>query len=403
MGVPAERAGPSKSPQILAEFNSEVLSASAKKLLPDFCFPRGVKINPIRSASIGNESGLPVQGRSNCYIFTLRAESGVRGAPEQFRLPNEDRQVIYCVCLKLAKVIGEYREWVHEEVYCLLTYLPLFEVQFAVLKALASVRRECRPVEVLSPEELVILNCAKDYGGVFPEHTLRLPVLSAEFTLPSDLSYIDVQWLCTPLFSALALKQVFTVICAVLQEKSVVFYSQDLGLLSSCVLACQALIRPFKWPYVALPIIPHNLNELLEAPVPLLAGTNARDLYKDSAHILFVQLDEPEAFYKLQTSELLLNEVREPQTLYRQVMKHSKCPGSGTEKHCLVLAQLLREYFWGLLEQVPASLAHNSTGLSQHLSARTAPEDHSFLENLLQTQLFSNVLEEVLEISHISQ
>jgi hypothetical protein len=59
----------------------------------------------------------------------------------------------------------------------------------------------------------------------------------------------------------------------VLMERSVILHSKNISVLSSCVLALQAIIYPFKWRYVWISVIPENMGELIDSPVPLLAGT----------------------------------------------------------------------------------------------------------------------------------
>lgn len=48
--------------------------------------------------------------------------------------------------------------------------------------------------------------------------------------------------------------------------------SEDLGLLSSVVLALAALIRPLLWVHPLVPVMPMSMVEVLSAPVPYLIG-----------------------------------------------------------------------------------------------------------------------------------
>lgn len=48
--------------------------------------------------------------------------------------------------------------------------------------------------------------------------------------------------------------------------------SQDLGLLSSTVLALAALTRPLLWVHPLVPVMPVDMGEVLSAPVPYLIG-----------------------------------------------------------------------------------------------------------------------------------
>lgn len=48
--------------------------------------------------------------------------------------------------------------------------------------------------------------------------------------------------------------------------------SENLGLLSSAVLALAALTRPLLWVHPLVPVMPIDMAEVLSAPVPYLIG-----------------------------------------------------------------------------------------------------------------------------------
>jgi hypothetical protein len=55
-------------------------------------------------------------------------------------------------------------------------------------------------------------------------------------------------------------------------EKSIIFVSDNIPLLSSAVLGMQCFLAPFKWNYVQIPILPRSLVEMIEAPMPFIVG-----------------------------------------------------------------------------------------------------------------------------------
>lgn len=59
--------------------------------------------------------------------------------------------------------------------------------------------------------------------------------------------------------------------CALL-EKSVLLIAQDAALLAPVAEALLALVRPFEWSHVYVPVLPRPLLELLDAPQPFLLG-----------------------------------------------------------------------------------------------------------------------------------
>ena len=82
----------------------------------------------------------------------------------------------------------------------------------------------------------------------------------------------DVIWYCSCLFSSISLNNFYKVLLSVMLEKSVVFVSENLGLLTSSVLGIYKLLKPFQWPHVIVPVLPYSLYEILDAPVPVLLG-----------------------------------------------------------------------------------------------------------------------------------
>ena len=76
-------------------------------------------------------------------------------------------------------------------------------------------------------------------------------------------------------------------------------------MLSSAILGFNSLLYPFKWCLALVPILPHPLIEMLEAPLPLLVGITRRE-YKD------VTLNQCERDSKiwvfLETGEVIWNQ-----------------------------------------------------------------------------------------------
>lgn len=84
---------------------------------------------------------------------------------------------------------------------------------------------------------------------------------------------LDCHWMCPVLFSQIKFNDFMIVLSCIMLEKSVVFVSKSLDRLSSCVIGVTALMRPFKWQHLLCPVLPESLIDVLEAPVPLIAGT----------------------------------------------------------------------------------------------------------------------------------
>jgi hypothetical protein len=86
---------------------------------------------------------------------------------------------------------------------------------------------------------------------------------------------------CLPiLFHVLSEANILWILSAILLEKKIVFVSNNLRVLSSCVLSYVPLVRPFRLQSVVIPILPDKLLAFLEAPVPVLIGVPNSDLIR---------------------------------------------------------------------------------------------------------------------------
>ena len=93
-------------------------------------------------------------------------------------------------------------------------------------------------------------------------------------------------------------------------EKSVVFVSENLGVLTSSVLGISKLLQPFHWPHVIVPVLPTSLYEILDAPVPLILGMQS-SLPLKYKHLIYVMLDEGSPEKQIRHHGLL-NDIQKP-------------------------------------------------------------------------------------------
>ncbi|CAG9332371.1 unnamed protein product [Blepharisma stoltei] len=432
--------GPSKSqlgnamakPEILYEFGGSTIGLPIRRVIADFCFPTGIELRPIRHSGSESEFNNLIYGQTNsangnnCYIFTLRSEGNVDGWVEYTDLPNSNREVIFCICMQIEDVAIEELSsvlWIVPKVLCIMSYIPIFELHFEVLKNLVMLKRlknmenadndmithKLSQVE-MSEEQIALMKTYSDCESVYPNLKLVIDIPSLNsinYCCAQDLSLIDIVWLCTPLFTSLKLQEVLWLLSALIQEKSVVFVSYNLGQLTSCVLGLQALLRPFKWPHLLIPLIPDSLRELLEAPVPLLAGLpgTAPASRRNMVNVIWVLLDEPNQIRRIQGPKLLIQEVHEPNEFYQSkelsnfasVFTQERVQFTPTPEQrnsCLEIAKFIKSYWLKILGLIHEDLTKNFDALQVHIIDSSPKGDHLFLNGLMQTQIFINSLEE---------
>ena len=115
--------------------------------------------------------------------------------------------------------------------------LPGQSYEFPVV----SYKQYAPPAAMIGVSPLIILHRA----GVI--ETLR-------FTRPNDdestLDYVNF----TPLLQLVTPENILSVFASLLIERRVIFVSERLSTLSNCVQACVALLYPFTWQHVYIPV-----------------------------------------------------------------------------------------------------------------------------------------------------
>ncbi|WOG94214.1 hypothetical protein DCAR_0313507 [Daucus carota subsp. sativus] len=74
------------------------------------------------------------------------------------------------------------------------------------------------------------------------------------------------------LCGSLRLEHVLTFFAGALLEKQIVFVCSNLGILSASVLSIIPLLRPYQWQSLLMPVLPNDMLDFLDAPVPYIVG-----------------------------------------------------------------------------------------------------------------------------------
>jgi len=115
------------------------------------------------------------------------------------------------------------------------------------------------------------------------------------FTLPPSEKggYQDVALL--PLLEILGIDNFFLILSAVLNENRIIFIANETDTLSNAMLAVVAMIHPFTWKYLFLPVLPTKLLTYAAAPYPFLIGIRRYQLpqlYKQElGNVVLIDLD----------------------------------------------------------------------------------------------------------------
>ncbi|KAK8735252.1 hypothetical protein OTU49_005586 [Cherax quadricarinatus] len=89
------------------------------------------------------------------------------------------------------------------------------------------------------------------------------------------------------LFSQLGIKNVLVLFCSALTEHKILFHSHSYCRLTESCHALKALLYPFKYSHVYIPILPATLVEVLSTPTPFIMGVHS-SLQHDIAELMDV-------------------------------------------------------------------------------------------------------------------
>lgn len=99
-----------------------------------------------------------------------------------------------------------------------------------------------------------------------------------------------------PLFGVLSVANLLVVWGILMQEGRVVLLSEHVGLLTPVAEALQSLLFPLQWQGMYIPVLPFDMVDILDAPVPFIIGLHSRYWKEQSnfrpASVTFVDLDK---------------------------------------------------------------------------------------------------------------
>lgn len=193
-----------------------------------------------------------------------------------------------------------------------------------------------------------------------------------------------------------------------LLEKQVVVVCPNLGILSAVVLSVIPMIRPFEWQSLLVPVLPRTILDILDAPVPFIAGIQQKpanlkvkssnlvriNVYKDQVKMPSLpQLPR----YKELVAELGPVHARlsreKNNAARRPVYKCNEVQTEGAGIFLSVLRRYLESLFSNLRSHTITSIQSNNDKVSLLLKESFIDSfpsrDRPFVKLFVETQLFS--------------
>ncbi|XP_038889125.1 uncharacterized protein LOC120079023 isoform X1 [Benincasa hispida] len=79
-------------------------------------------------------------------------------------------------------------------------------------------------------------------------------------------------WTVASICGSLRLEHILSILAGALLEKQIVIVCSNLGILSASVLSIIPMIRPYQWQSLLMPVLPNDMLDFLDAPVPYIVG-----------------------------------------------------------------------------------------------------------------------------------
>lgn len=277
--------------------------------------------------------------------------------------------------------------------YCILSYLPWFEVFYKLLNIIAdyTIKGQESPLEEL----LVSL------------HTLPIPEpgipvhlgMHSFFTVPDirELPSIPENRNLTEYFVAVDVNNMLHLYASMLFERRILICCSKLSTLTACVHGSAAMMYPMHWQHVYIPVLPQHLLDYCCAPMPYLIGVHSSLMEKvhamslDDVVLLNVDTNTLETPYE--DLQSLPNDVIS--TLKSRLRKVSTTTGDGVARAFLKSQAALFGSYRNALQIEPGEpITFNEETFVNHRSSAM----RQFLQNAIQLQLFKQFIDGRLDL-----
>jgi hypothetical protein len=81
--------------------------------------------------------------------------------------------------------------------------------------------------------------------------------------IPRNMNYLDIKWFGPFFLNQIKFEDFYYLFRAVLLEKSIVFISENHGLITSMINGFRVLIKPFKWCHLFVSLLPKLLIDYM--------------------------------------------------------------------------------------------------------------------------------------------
>ncbi|XP_074702759.1 DENN domain-containing protein 1A isoform X6 [Strix aluco] len=277
--------------------------------------------------------------------------------------------------------------------FCILSYLPWFEVFYKLLNVLADYSAKGQ-----DSQRSELLETFHKLTIPEPGTSVHLGVHSY-FTVPDirELPSIPENRNLTEYFVAVDVNNMLHLYASMLYERRILICCSKLSTLTACIHGSAAMLYPMFWQHVYIPVLPPHLLDYCCAPMPYLIGIHlslmekVRNMALEDVVILNVDTNTLETpFDDLQS---LPNDV--VSTLKSRLKKVSTTTGDGVARAFL---KAQASFFGSYRNALKIEPGEPITFCEETFVSHRSAVMRQFLQNAIQLQLFKQFIDGRLDL-----
>uniref|UniRef100_A0A8C9SWZ3 DENN domain containing 1A n=1 Tax=Scleropages formosus TaxID=113540 RepID=A0A8C9SWZ3_SCLFO len=263
--------------------------------------------------------------------------------------------------------------------FCILSYLPWFEVFYKLLNILADYTIKSQESQWRELLEAL--------------HSLPIP----DPGVPVHLSVVSLSRNLTEYFVAVDVNNMLHLYASMLYERRIIICCSKLSTLTACVHGSAAMLYPMYWQHVYIPVLPPHLLDYCCAPMPYLIGVHSSLMEKVKSmaleDVVLLNVDTNTLETPFDDLQSLPNDV--VSSLKSRLKKVSTTTGDGVARAFLkAQAALFGSYRSALHIESEEPITFNEEAFVTHRSSTM----RQFLQNAIQLQLFKQFIDGRLEL-----
>ncbi|KAJ3435739.1 denn domain-containing [Anaeramoeba flamelloides] len=320
-----------------------------------------------------------------CCRVIKKIKNGIAKKEETQQAQEKDKKIINGVGYEIVCLVFLSKE-------------PLFSL-FSNILGLLEMRSRIVKAAVIKFLKCLWICPIPERGQKFflkvPQIKPWFPQTNFQFTLPTtplgDYESIN-------LFALLDPEKILLLFASILFEKRIIFSSTNLQILTNSLQTATALLHPFEWQFVKIPILPLQLLDTTTAPFPYIVGIHSSLLNELSTdyigEVIFCDLDENRVEGTQEFKSLIPTETKQIIKVIKQQLSKWKKKGDFDET---LISNAFLDFFITIIGNVENFIQINQETNeiifhSQQFMQNKSKKIQKFFKEFSQTQMWEQFL-----------